>query len=171
MSALPPLTKKAKFVQQKLCFRLPTANPQISISTATVTATTTTSSLSSLDTAATATTSASSVITESESAIVSCPEEPYHPPRNFTFPKTIQSKVSRSCHAEWFENWNWLHYVPESDSMYCYLCLFAALETRGLLTKTCKRDAAFVTTGFRYWKHASEKFNSHGRSETHKTRA
>jgi len=92
MSAAPPPAKKGKFVQQKLCFGMPTANPEISI--AAVTATTTTTSLSSLDTATTSTTSVSSVITtpaESESA-VSCPEEPYHPPRNFTFPKTIQSK-------------------------------------------------------------------------------
>ena len=51
MSAAPPLAKKGKFVQQKLCFGMPTANPEISI--AAVTATTTTTSLSSLDTATT----------------------------------------------------------------------------------------------------------------------
>ena len=156
-------------MQQKLCFRMPTVNPESLISTGTVSTTTTTSPLytaASVNSVSSVTLVTPAITTpaQSQSAIASCPEVPYHPPRNFKFPQTIQSKAWRSCHAEWFETWNWLHYVQESDCVYCYV--FA--ETRGLLSKTCKQDAAFVTTGFRCWKHASDKFNEHERSETHK---
>ena len=119
---------------------------------------------SSLSSAAAEHTSVTPVIASATTVL--CHEEPYHPPKTLTFPKTIHSKTSRHCHAEWFRTWRWLHYVQESDSVYCYLCLFA--DSRGLLNKTCKRDSTFVTTVFTNWKHACEKFTCHEKNENHK---
>ena len=159
-----PPAKKVKVVQQKLCFsvipRPTTSSATASAAIATIPDTNVSSSVSS---AAAENTSVTSVIA---TTAVLCHEEPYHPPKTFTFPKTVLSKTSRRCHAEWFRTWTWLHCVKESDSVYCYLCLFA--DSRGLLNKTCKRDATFVTTVFTNWKHACEKFTSHEKSETHK---
>ena len=67
-----------------------------------------------------------------------------------------------SCRV--FGTWDWLHYVQESDSVYCYIFT----HTRGMLTNTCKQDAVFVPTGFTNWNPASDNFNNHGRNEIHK---
>ena len=160
-----PPVKKAKVVQHKLCFTvIPRATKSYATASAVIPLVPDTNVASSLPSAAAEHTSVTSVIASATTVL--CHEEPYHPPKTFTFPKTIHSKTSRRCHAEWFRTWRWLHYVQESDSVYCYLCLFA--DSRGLLNKTCKRDATFVTTGFTNWKHACEKFTCHEKSETHK---
>ena len=36
--------------------------------------------------------------------------EIFQPNKNYTFPKTLIGKRERSCQANWFEKFSWLHY-------------------------------------------------------------
>ena len=42
-----------------------------------------------------------------------------HPPPSYNFPKRPFGKknVYRSCCAEWFASWTWLHYVEDKDAV------------------------------------------------------
>ena len=40
----------------------------------------------------------------------SLPKKPYHPLKNFLFPKTRFGSRNRSCQHSWFDNYPWLHY-------------------------------------------------------------
>ena len=37
-------------------------------------------------------------------------EKPFHPPHDFNFPKTKSDDCLRSCQANWFKQFPWLHY-------------------------------------------------------------
>lgn len=43
-------------------------------------------------------------------ASLNVPEERFHPNEKFQFPKTLIGGRQRSCQANWFKDFNWLHY-------------------------------------------------------------
>ena len=44
--------------------------------------------------------------------------KPFHPPRNFIFPKRIIGKRARYCQRSWFDNFEFLHYDTSKDAVY-----------------------------------------------------
>ena len=73
----------------------------------------------------------------------------------FKFPKRSfgsQGKDRRSFRGEWCDTYHWLHYDVSSDSAFCHVCMVAEFE-RKFLAST-KRDPAFISAGFTYWKEA-----------------
>ena len=43
----------------------------------------------------------------------------------------------RSCHAEWFTSWPWLHYEEDKDTVLCHVCPFH-VESE-MVTETTKQ--------------------------------
>jgi len=88
----------------------------------------------------------------------------FHPPRSFKLPKRkfgTKGEAVRLFRAEWCSdaNYPWLHYDVSSDSAFCYLCMIAAHE--GKLLASSKKDAAFLSKGYIYWKEATTAFKKH----------
>ena len=54
--------------------------------------------------------------TPDEPSVEIC-DKPFHPPENYTFPKSNIGKRERSCQASWFAKFPWLHY----DERYMYI--------------------------------------------------
>ena len=73
--------------------------------------------------------------------------------------------AARLLQAEWCEDdhYPWLHYDVSSDSAFCHLCMTAAYE--GKLIASTKKDPAFFTKGFTYWKEATTAFKEHEASQ------
>ena len=67
--------------------------------------------------------------------------------------------------AEWCGKYPWLHYDVKRDAALCHLCMRAEHEHKFLAST--KRDAAFLSIGFTYWKEATA-FNKHQSSECHR---
>jgi hypothetical protein len=82
------------------------------------------------------------------------------PGETFSFPKDI---TNRSCQAKWFKDNLWLHYDATKDSLICWPCLQAVRNK----TITLPKEKAFLTSGMRNWKKATEKIICHARSEIH----
>ena len=91
----------------------------------------------------------------------------FKPPKSFRFPKRKFGKKGeeRSFRATWCEKYDWLHYDVSADAAFCYLCMRAEHEKKFLASK--KREPAFITNGFTYWKEATTAFNQHQSSATH----
>ena len=104
----------------------------------------------------------------SHSAAVRKLPEKFHPGKSFNFRKRTFGKKNeeRSFRAEWCEKYPWLHYNIESDSAFCHLCMTADYESKFLVST--KRDAAFISRGFTYWKEATTAFAKHQASECHR---
>ena len=75
------------------------------------------------------------------------------------------SNIERLFRAEWCEKFEWLHYDVASDSVFCYLCKTAEMQNK-LLAST-KKDPAFITKGFVYWKEATTAFQKYQSSKCH----
>ena len=91
----------------------------------------------------------------------------FKPPKSFRFPKRKFGKKGeeRSFRATWCEKYDWLHYNVSADAAFCYLCMRAEHEKKFLASN--KREPAFITNGFTYWKEATTAFNQHQSSATH----
>ena len=74
-------------------------------------------------------------------------------------------EAQRSFRAEWCEKFDWLHYDVESDSAFCHLCKTAV--THNKLLASTKKDPAFISRGFVYWKEATTAFQKHQCSKCH----
>lgn len=92
----------------------------------------------------------------------------FHPPKDFQFPKRkFGSKgEERSFRAEWCTKFPWLHYDSSKDIALCHVCMRAEFEKKFLAST--KRDVAFLTKGFTYWKEATSSFTKHQASSCHK---
>ena len=77
----------------------------------------------------------------------------FHPPSTYKFPKR-QFGASGE------------HYDVSSDAAFCYLCMKA--EKEGKLLASTRREPAFISKGFTYWKEATTAFNKHQASTCHK---
>ena len=83
--------------------------------------------------------------------------EPYQPRTGFKFPAACEEEgktKKRSFQASWFGKCSWLHYDVETDAAFCFTCM-AALARKQILSDNI--DPAFVTQGYRDWKHALER--------------
>ena len=57
----------------------------------------------------------------SASNCFSLSEKPYHPLKDFMFPKTkFGSRNTRTYQHNWFNNCPWLHYNSEKDCIVCF---------------------------------------------------
>ena len=90
----------------------------------------------------------------------------YHPDRSVSFPKKTFGKTTRSFRAEWCQSFDWLHYDVEKDAVFCYLCM--TTDHEGKFLASTKRDAAFISKGFSYWKEATTAFKKHQSSDCHR---
>ena len=89
----------------------------------------------------------------------------WRPTKDFIFPQTEFGKKKRRFSAEWAENYPWLVYSPSKDGAFCKFCMiFADSDTR-------KRGSSLVTTPFRNWKKAVERFAEHNNVEYHQLAA
>ena len=72
---------------------------------------------------------------------------PFQPPSTYKFPtkKFASDQYKRFCKSIWFAKWPWLHYVPETDSVWCFNCLEAVNKK---LVTLSNRQAVFVDSGF-----------------------
>jgi len=89
------------------------------------------------------------------------PPEKLHPSKNYTFPKRSfgkQGKDQRSFRSEWCISYMWLHYDATSDAAFCHHSMTAEFEK--FLANT-KRNPAFISAGFTYWKEAVAAFKRH----------
>ena len=110
----------------------------------------------------TACTSSSSTGIEPKPRVSSCK---ISATKRFQLSKFGGKKEERSFRAEWCNKYTWLHYDVVKDAAYCYTCMKADKEKRFLFST--KRDPAFITKGFTYWKEATSAFQTHQASKCH----
>ena len=72
----------------------------------------------------------------------------------------------RAFNPKWFDEFKFLHYREESDSVICHTCAFAG--NQNLLQTDTKKERTFIDKGFFKWMKALEKFRVHANSATHK---
>ena len=87
-------------------------------------------------------------------------------PKYIEFPKTLFGKSSRSFSSEWYKKFPCLHYNLDKDAAFCYTCISAGIK--GLKTIYHNKYEAFITRGYRNWRHATENFGMHEESDCHK---
>ena len=92
--------------------------------------------------------------------------EQFRPPKSFSFPKRKFGSTERSVRAEWCEQFSWLHYDVSKDAAYCFLCM-QCHEQNKILAST-KREPAFISRGFTYWKESTSAFRKHTASDCHR---
>ena len=92
----------------------------------------------------------------------------FRPSRSFSFPKReFGSKGEKiTFHAEWCQQFEWLHYDVGKDAALCYFCMKCQLEKKFLAST--KRDPAFISRGFTYWKEGTSSFKKHTTTECHR---
>ena len=92
-----------------------------------------------------------------------------HPfqPKNYAFPKKKFGMQNRSFQPTWFEQFPWLHYNEQKDSVLCFIC--AKQNDKGNLRTETKKEYSFITEGFSNWKKALARFKEHESSDCHKT--
>ena len=92
----------------------------------------------------------------------------FRPSKAFRFPKRqFGSKgEERSFRAEWYDAFSWLHYDVATDASFCYLCMCCEAEKKFL--SSTKRDSAFISKGFTYWKEGPKAFKKHQGSDCHR---
>ena len=88
-----------------------------------------------------------------------------HQPHNFSFPKKKIGQWNRSFKANWFNDFPWLHYVEESDSVICYVC--AHQNKKGNLSNAKNKELTFIKGGYSNWKNAIARFQEHQKSNCH----
>ena len=91
--------------------------------------------------------------------------EAFHPGKDFRFPKTKVGKQTRCCQSKWFDDYPWLDYNIENDSVTCFKCK-TQNAMANLESERCK-ELAFLETGFRNWKKAPKVFDKHAGSSCH----
>ena len=88
-------------------------------------------------------------------------------PTRITFPVRYFSGKGRSFNSDWFRLYPWLEYSIKKDSAFCYPCRIFGSTSIG----TSRPEKAFMSTGFRDWKHATGskgKLQCHNSSISHK---
>ena len=78
-----------------------------------------------------------------------------------------QKEKGRTLHFQqhWYTKFPWLHYCPQLQAVICFSC--ATADNQDLL-KSERCEQAFISAGYKNWKKALEKFNSHQSSTSHK---
>ena len=99
-------------------------------------------------------------------AAAALPEQ-FRPSKSFIFPKRkfgVKGE-ERSFRAEWCQENDWLHYNVGKDAAFCYTCMKCEHEKKFLSSK--KREPAFISKGYMYWKEATTAFKKHQTSDCH----
>ena len=91
-------------------------------------------------------------------------EKPHQPKLKQFLLKEV-GKQKRSFNPKWFDEFKFLHYREESDSVICHTC--AVADKNNLLKIDTKKEKTFTEIGFSNWKKAIERFLVHGRNATH----
>jgi len=85
--------------------------------------------------------------------------------------KTIVCQVLRDktlkFQAQWYHNFAWLHFEPGIEGALCFYCHKAFKNKTSQLVKNT--ETTFISSGFKNWKKARERFTLHAGSECHKT--
>nr|XP_023695120.1 zinc finger and BTB domain-containing protein 10-like [Paramormyrops kingsleyae] len=76
-------------------------------------------------------------------------------------------KYSLSFQTQWYQKFPWLHVSPDVEGVLCFYCSKAFDSGTSSLAKNA--DSAFISSGFKNWKKALERFTVHERSDSHKT--
>ena len=88
--------------------------------------------------------------------------EKFHPFMQIAIPKRVfgsAKKAERSFRADWCLRYPaWLHYDATNNSAFCHVCLKADKE--GKFLSSTKRDPAFVSKGYIYWRDATSAFQN-----------
>ena len=108
---------------------------------------------------------------ESTMTSIEVPEQPCHPPVEEIAPQIVlgsTKKVKYTLHFQnsWYEQYPWIHYDVGVHGVLCFTCTKA--ESLCLAELSKKREPTFITTGFKNWKRAREKFSEHQRSASHR---
>ena len=93
------------------------------------------------------------------------PNKP-HQPRLKRFPLREMGNQKRAFNPKWFDEFKFLHYREESDSIICHTCVVA--DNQNLLKTDTKKERRFIDKGFFKWTKALEKFLVHANSATQK---
>ncbi len=81
------------------------------------------------------------------------------------------NSTGRKFQSSWKENHSWIHHDKQKDLVFCHSCVEAVEMKMPLPTSSREKDSyqTFVVNGFSNWKKAIERFDSHERSEFHKS--
>ena len=93
------------------------------------------------------------------------PDKP-HQPRLKKFPLRKMGNQKRAFNPKWFDEFKFLHYREESDSVICHTC--AVADNQNLLKTDTKKESTLIDKGFFKWTKAFEKFRVHVNSAIHK---
>lgn len=89
------------------------------------------------------------------------------PSKNSNYPSIIHNKKQLKFQPHWVIAYNWIAYSQEEDGVYCKVCLLFCTNIE--VGKGSHENAgALVTSSFKRWKSASDKFSNHAKSEYHK---
>ena len=86
------------------------------------------------------------------------------PGSHYSVPLIQLGKKKCSCQAFCFNNFSWVHYSEEKDSVFCIFCI----KYKGKLTAEHNMEEAYITKGFNYWKKALKAFVDHQQFNAHK---
>ena len=91
------------------------------------------------------------------------------PPQTYEFKKRKFGKGDnvreRSCSHRWFTDFDWAHYDPVKDLLFCFTCIRASKLK--LVTAAKKLPKIFTTDGFCYWNDGKKALEGHQKSEYH----
>ena len=91
-------------------------------------------------------------------------DEPNHE-KACNIPTQREKGRTLNFQQHWYTKFPWLHYCPQLQAVICFSC--ATADSQDLL-KTERCEQAFISAGYKNWKKALEKFNSHQSSTSHK---
>ncbi|KAK0144413.1 hypothetical protein N1851_017197 [Merluccius polli] len=84
-------------------------------------------------------------------------------------PKFIETQVlsnrTLSFQERWYKDFPWLHYDAVQKGVLCFYCMRVYQDKPTPFA--VKSEPAFITSGFKNWKKAIEKFKAHESSHTH----
>lgn len=103
----------------------------------------------------------------SNSLSVADPLAKPHQPTNYKFPKRKIGQWHRSFQPKRFNDFPWLHYNEQNDSVICFTC--SEQEKQGKLANAKNKERAFIycKEGFSNWKEAIQRFQEHTKSDCH----
>lgn len=78
--------------------------------------------------------------------------------------KQSLAKYTLSFQTQWYQKSPWLHVSPGVEGVLCFYCSKAFNSETSPLAKNA--DSAFISSGFKNWKKALERFTVHERSDS-----
>lgn len=84
-----------------------------------------------------------------------------------TIIKQLAGKHILSFQKNWYNRFPWLHFNPGVQGVLCFFCCKAFHTDTSPLAKNA--EPAFISSGYKNWRKAIERFVLHEKSESHKT--